>query len=539
MKWRITTLIVFFSLLFLVLYFNLYSLQLEKRDFYIEKIGAQQEASGKLEAKRGIIYFTDKNGSKIPMALNKDFPMVFAVPKEIINIDFVSASLSELVGKPAEELKRMFSKPNDEYELLIPKAAAEQIKGIKDLGIKGIHVKERTLRFYQYGELASHLLGFVSLDEAPVGKYGLEFYFNKMLSGKEGEISENKTLKPENGKDLSLTVDINIQRRGEEILKKLISQHNAEGGTMMVQEPKTGKILAMGSFPNFDPNSYFDYELGVFLNPAVQAVYEPGSVFKPITMSAGIDSGKITPDTSYVDAGYVTLNGKTVRNWDNKAHGELTMTEVLESSINTGTIFAQREMGEDIFYNYLVKFGFNEKTGISLPGEVSGNINNLKKGKEIDFATASYGQGIAVTPLEMINSFSAIANGGILMKPFILADEKPEVVRRVISQETAKKVTDMMVSTVDKNVLAVISSYAVAGKTGTAFVPDFNKGGYTDEVINTFVGFAPALDPQFVVFIKLAKPEGSPLAGQTVVPAFRELTQFILNYYGIAPDRLE
>jgi cell division protein FtsI/penicillin-binding protein 2 len=214
------------------------------------------------------------------------------------------------------------------------------------------------------------------------------------------------------------------------------------------------------------------------------------------------------------------------------------MTEVIEGSINTGTIFAQQKMGEDIFYNYLIKFGLNELTGIPLPGEVRGNINNLKKGKDIDFATASYGQGIAVTPIGMINAASAIANGGILMKPLILSEDKPEVVRRVISEETATKVVKMMVSAVDKNVLAATANYSVAGKTGTAFIPDFNKGGYTDNVINTYIGFAPAYDPKFVILIKLIKPEGNPLAGQTVVPAFRELTRFILNYYAVAPDRL-
>jgi cell division protein FtsI/penicillin-binding protein 2 len=539
MNWRITTLTVFFSLLFGVLFFNLYSLQFEKRDYYLSKIEAQQEASGILEARRGNIYFTDKNGNQIQAALNKYFPMVYAVPKEIKNPALAASALSAIVGIGEAELEKTLSKSNNQYKLLIPKASSVQTEEIKKLGIGGIYVKNRELRFYQYGEMASHLLGFVAMEETLAGKYGLELYFNEMLSGKNGKIVADGVFKPENGQNLFLTIDRSIQSEGEEILKKLIGEYNAEGGTVIVQEPKTGKILAMGSFPSFDPNSYSESEIGNFLNPAVQAVYEPGSVFKLITMSAGIDSGKITPETKYVDAGFVTLSGKTVRNWDNKAHGELTMTEVIESSINTGTIFAQRKMGEDIFYNYLVKFGFGEPTGISLPGEVSGKISNLKKGKDIDFATASYGQGIAVTPLEMINSVSAIANGGTLMKPFILADEEPEAVRRVISEETASKITKMMVSAVDKNILAAVPNYSIAGKTGTAFIPDFNKGGYTDDVINTYVGFAPAYDPKFVILIKLIKPEGSPLAGQTVVPAFRELARFILNYYGIAPDRLD
>jgi len=263
-------------------------------------------------------------------------------------------------------------------------------------------------------------------------------------------------------------------------------------------------------------------------------------------MSAGIDSGKITPDTTYTDTGSFTANGRTINNWDLKVYGLQTMTGVIEQSINTGAVFAERTTGHDIFYNYLIKFGFNQPTNITLPGEVRGNINNLKNpnGKDIDFATASYGQGVAVTPIELISAISAIANGGVLMKPIILRDDKPQIVRRVVSSDTANKVVQMMVSAVEKNIIAAIPNYSIAGKTGTAFVPKFgNKGYNTDQVINTYVGFpasanASAGKPAFVILIKLDKPFGAPLAGQSVVPAFRELTQFLLNYYNVAPDKL-
>ncbi len=225
-------------------------------------------------------------------------------------------------------------------------------------------------------------------------------------------------------------------------------------------------------------------------------------------------------------------------NWDKKAHGLQTMGGVIEQSINTGSIFAEKTMGHDIFYDYLKKFNFDKLTNIELPGELKGDLRNLKKGKDVNFATASFGQGIAVTPVRLIAAVSAIANGGSLMKPLILNDGKEEVVGRVISEETARKVANMMVSAVKKNIIADIPNYSVAGKTGTAFVPDFVKGGYTEEVVNTYVGFAPASDPKFVILIKLDKPKDAPLAGQTVVPAFRELAQFILNYYNIAPDKL-
>jgi len=539
--WRIRILIFFFSILYLLLIFNIYNLQIEKRIYYLTKAETQERASGVFEAPRGNIYFIDRNNNLIPAALNKDYSMIYAVPAEVQGDvkQSYAEKLAPIVNLPVEELEKILSKPNDLYELLIEKATPEQIKEIKNLNLKGIYIGSHLLRFYPFEDLASHVLGFVGpAGETTNGRYGVESYFNEMISGKAGEIKENKIIEPEAGKDLILTIDRNIQAQAEEVLKKLIEDYQATSGSVIVQEPQTGKILAMGNFPNFDPNNYSKFNIGTFLNPAVQLVYEPGSVFKLITMSAGIDSGKITPETTYTDTGSVTFNGKTIQNWDLKAHGLQTMTGVLEQSINTGAVFTQRKTGPDIFYNYLIKFGFNEPTGIALPGEVKGNINNLKNGQDIDFATASFGQGVAVTPIGLISAISAIANDGVLMKPLILTDEKPQVTRRVISSETAKKITQMMVSAVEKNKIAVISNYSVAGKTGTAFVPDFNKKGYTDEVINTYIGFTPAFNPKFVILIKLDKPKGSPLAGQTVVPAFRELAQFLLNYYNIAPDKL-
>jgi len=539
--WRIRILIFFFSILYLLLIFNIYNLQIEKRIYYLTKAETQERASGVFEAPRGNIYFIDRNNNLIPAALNKDYSMIYAVPAEVQGDvkQSYAEKLAPIVNLPVEELEKILSKPNDLYELLIEKATPEQIKEIKNLNLKGIYIGSHLLRFYPFEDLASHVLGFVGpAGETTNGRYGVESYFNEMISGKAGEIKENKIIEPEAGKDLILTIDRNIQAQAEEVLKKLIEDYQATSGSVIVQEPQTGKILAMGNFPNFDPNNYSKFNIGTFLNPAVQLVYEPGSVFKLITMSAGIDSGKITPETTYTDTGSVTFNGKTIQNWDLKAHGLQTMTGVLEQSINTGAVFTQRKTGPDIFYNYLIKFGFNEPTGIALPGEVKGNINNLKNGQDIDFATASFGQGVAVTPIGLISAISAIANDGVLMKPLILTDEKPQVTRRVISSETAKKITQMMVSAVEKNKIAVISNYSVAGKTGTAFVPDFNKKGYTDEVINTYIGFTPAFNPKFVILIKLDKPKGSPLAGQTVVPAFRELARFLLNYYNIAPDKL-
>lgn len=561
MKWRYFTIISVIIISHIFLVFNIYNLQFNKRAFYSAQAQYQNNAGGILESERGNIYFTDKNNNLIPAVLNKDYFVIFSVPKEIqdeINkldenlketqFKEMSKKISLILNISIEDLEKKLNKKNDLYELLAQKATNEQVEQINRLDIKGVYVKKQKLRFYPFGNLASHLMGFVSqpndkeiskYGNTQIGRYGLELEFNDLLTGQAGSFNNSRIIKPENGKNLMLTLDRNIQAQSEEILKNLIDKWSASGGSIIVQEPKSGKILSMANFPDFDPNNYSEFEIKNFLNPAVQSVYEPGSVFKLITMATGIDSGKITPETTYVDSGSITLNGKTIKNWDLKAYGKQTMSNVIEHSINTGSVFAERKIGNDIFYNYLNKFGFNELTDIDLPGEVRGNINNLKNGKEIDFATASFGQGVAVTPIRLINAISAIANDGILMKPLILADDKPEVARRVVSEDTANKVADMMVSAVKKNFIADIPNYNIAGKTGTAFIPDFKKGGYdTSQVIHTYVGFAPANDPKFAILIKLEKPS-APLAGQTVVPAFRELAQFILNYYNAAPDDID
>jgi len=547
MKWRIRLLILSFGVSYMLLISQLYNLQLNKNAFFEGKAEAQQIASGVLNANRGTVYMTDKNSNRIPAILNKEFNVIYAVPKEVSDPDVVALNISKALDLSVPEVKRQLAKNNDQYEVLKVKASQEEVDAVKKLAIRGIYIKKEIGRFYPLGSLASHVLGYVSpVDEeekketgyAEKGRYGIEKQFNDELAGIRGTIKGDRIEAARDGRDITLTIDRNIQAQGEEIIKKLVEDWHAESGTVIVQEPQTGKILAMGNYPTFDPNSYWDAEMKTFINQAVQSVYEPGSVMKPMTMAAGIDSGKITPDTAYNDTGSVTLNKRTIKNWDLKAYGRTTMTGVIEHSLNVGTVFAQRTMGNEIFKNYFIdRFAFGEPTGIALPGERNGDLTAMREGKDINYATAAFGQGIAITPLKMLSAISAVANHGMLMKPIITADEQPQEVRRVISADTARQVAEMMVSAVYVNKLAEIPNYQVAGKTGTAYVPNFGGKGYSDDVVNTYEGFAPAYDPKFVILIKLERPKGAPLAGQTVVPAFRELAQFILNYYNIAPDR--
>ncbi len=542
MALRFSLLILIWSVFYGALGLKLYKLQIENGGTYLKQARSQTIAAGLFLAPRGSIYFTDKNQRTIPAAITKPFPTIFAIPKKVANPKEAALALVSIVGIPFDDLFARLNKPNDPYEPLVEKATNEQVEKVGALDIEGIVISDEEHRFYPLGRAGSQILGFTALDSEgnSVGKYGLELFFNTLLSGQNGSLDKGSVRDSKPGKNLVLHIDYNVQSRAEAILTKLIKDWGAVAGSVIVQDPQTGKILAMTGMPDFDPNDYGSSELKNFMNGTVQGIYEPGSIFKVITMAAGIDSGAITPDTTYVDTGALVLNGKKIRNWDLKAYGKTTMTGVLEHSLNIGAAYAEKKTGHAVFRRYVEQFGFTAPTGIKLPGEVRGSIAPLiKDPRDINFATASFGQGVSVTAIELVNAISAIANGGVLMRPLLIADENPEVVRRVITEDTAKQVAGMMVSAVDKAQVAKISGYTVAGKTGTAQVPDFKRGGYTKEVINTYVGFAPASNPRFTILIKLEKPAGAPLAGLTVVPAFRDLAEFLLNYYSIPPDRVE
>ncbi len=542
MRLRAIFIIAVFVLSFSALFFKLYDLQIKKSEIYSLKAQAQNINSGFFAPRRGIIYFTDKNGNPAPAAMNRLYPVLFAVPKQISDPVRTAEILTPIIGAEKEVLARKLSKPGDPYELLASKLTDEQVAAFKAAAPEGVFLDREEFRFYPAETLAAHVLGFVGPsgdDDKERGRYGLEAYFENDLAGKAGYEESGKLVGPVDGSDVALTIDRTIQAQAEEILTKTIEANKATSGTVIVQEPKTGKILAFGNYPTFNPGSYAESAVSVFLNPGVQSVYEPGSVFKIITMAAGIDSGKITPDTVYTDTGSLTLNGKTIRNYDGKVYGRTTMAKVIENSINTGAAFAESKTGHDNFYRYAVNFGFKSKTGIELPGEVSGSLKSLERdARDINFATASFGQGAAVTPIELISAVSAIANGGVLMRPYLVSRDDPETVRRVIKPETAEQVTKMMVASVQKAKVAHIPNFKVAGKTGTAQIPDFKRGGYTEEFIHTFAGFAPASNPRFTILFKIDKPKVGPLAGYTVVPAFRELAEFMLNYLNIPPDNL-
>ncbi len=363
-------------------------------------------------------------------------------------------------------------------------------------------------------------------------------------------VADRELSPAQDGADFVLTINRTVQYEVEKILRETVEQHGADNGTIIAMEPKTGRILAMANYPTFDPNEYSKAEdMNVFLNPAVSLTYECGSVFKPVTMAAGIEEGKISPDTTYVDVGSVKEAGYTIKNSDEKTYGRETMTQVLENSINTGAIFVEKSIGNKTFADYVRSFGFGEKTGIELPAESAGNTENLKSLKRnIQFYTAAFGQGIAVTPLQLINAYSAIANGGKLMKPQIIAkiihpdgqeeEIEPQEIRQVVSEDTARKVSLMLRSVVvnGHGKRANVPGYLVGGKTGTAQVAKSGEKGYEENVtIGSFAGYAPIDDPQFAVLVKIFNPKDVQWAESTAAPVFGRVMKFLLEYYKVKP----
>jgi cell division protein FtsI/penicillin-binding protein 2 len=474
----------------------------------------------------------------LPAAIDQPFPIIYAVPTAVKNPAATAATFAPILNMPAATLQKIFSRPKDQYELLVNKADPAVAQKVTTLNVPGVYTGFEPERYYPLSTVASQVLGYVGPNASNTGesgKYGLEKYYNNFLDG-------NSSAGGAGGSDLVTTIDPNIQIEAEKILDSLVSSTGATGGDVMVMDPMTGKILAMGSDPNFDPNNYSQAPIADFLNTDVQGVYEPGSIMKVITMAAGIDSGKITPDTTYDDMGYVNIDHAHITNYNLTTEGaygaNTTMTEVIEHSINTGAIWAENATGNDIYLSYLKKFGLGDKTGIDLPGEVAGNLSQLTpKTQQVYWDTAAYGQGVAVTPVELVSAISAIANGGTLMRPYINVALKPQVIRRVISTSTAQQVTQMMVDAVDLAQVAEINGYTMAGKTGSAYMPNPKGGGYLNELTDSYIGYGPTSNPKFIAFIRLNTIPVTSLAAETVVPAWNQLAQWIVNYYNIAPDR--
>lgn len=570
--------LVFFGLLIIG---KLFDFQVLKFDFYAALASDQQDVYQKLFPSRGSIYVKDKGSSILaaeenlyPLAINKDYNLVYSQPKYLEKSPEEIAGLLAPILEPDEakrpqlisDLVAKLSKKDDPYEPLMHKVEDSEAEMINNLKLKGIKISKETFRYYPENNIGSNILGYVGFadDGTRKGYYGIEGYFNKDLAGRQGEIEsekditgtlisigEKKFVQAKDGDDIVLTIDKTVEYEVCSQMNARAKVVGADSAAAVIMNPQTGEIIAMCSWPDFDPNDYGKVTNPAdFKNRAVYEAYEPGSIFKPITMAAGLDLGKITPETTYIDEGSVKIDQFTIRDSDKLAHGKKTMTQVLENSLNLGTIFAMRQMDHNDFRNYIEKFGFGKKTGIEL-AESEGNISALQKKGEIFFATASFGQGITATPVQMAQAFSAIANGGKLVRPYIVEEirktegiviktERPQPIQ-IISSRTATLLTGMLVSVIKngQGKKAGVPGYYMAGKSGTAQIADPKNGGYYARQTNhSFIGFAPVRNPAFVMIIKFENPKKGSFAESTVEPLFSQLAKFLFDYYHIVPDDL-
>jgi cell division protein FtsI/penicillin-binding protein 2 len=479
------------------------------------------------------------------VATNKKFPLVYATPASVIDSVATANQLAEILKIDKSALQTSLSSGSTAPKIIARKITTEQVDAINNLNIKGVVIRYETDRFYPANSFLSKVIGFLGFGaDGRVGQYGIESYFDNELSG---QIDDDNSSSPRPD-DVVLTIDRNVQTFIESKLHDVLKKWQASGGSIIVQDPQTGKIIAMTDEPTFDLNNYSSSPTSSYINRNVQEIFEPGSSFKPITMATGIDLGKITPNTTFNDPGIIEIAGRQIHNFDGLAHGTVTMTQVLEKSLNTGVAFVENLIGQDNFLDYVINFGFGQKTAFDLPGEVSGDVANLYSGRQVNFVTASFGQGIAVTPIQLITAYSALANGGKLMRPYIVDRivheggkedvTQPEVASIPISEKTSASIRKMLVSVVDVGFdKARIKGYDVAGKTGTAQIAD-GKGGYQEGVfIHDFVGFAPASNPKFTILIKMDKPQGITFAADSLSPTFRDIAAYLLNYYNIPPTR--
>lgn len=568
--WRFYFLFLFFLFIGATLLVRLFFLQVESRGLYRALAQGQHNFFKTLNPTRGEIFFHERQaggGEKlISAARNAITKSAIVSPREIVNPSAAAPVISSILGLDEEHTAMVLSEDSS-YAILKNGLTREEDIALQGAHITGLYFKTEQKREYPENERGAHVLGFVGKgEEDGRGQYGVEEFYNEELSGKNriqaggGRDDKSKgflffgdssKLVPQKGADLYLTIDYNIQYTAERLLEREIKTHSAEGGQIIVMDPATGRIFAHAISPSFDPNLYAAVQdLKTFLNPLTQKQFEPGSVFKPFIVAAALELGKVTPETTFYDKGYVKIGPEIIKNFEDKVHNEQTVRGILEKSINTGMVFISQLLEKKDMKRFIREFGFGEKAHIDLPGEIGGDLSNLDDPRDIHYATASFGQGIAVTPIQLICAFSSFANGGKRITPFVVekkvfADGREESHassakdgEKIISEKIAKEVTDMLVSVIENGTgkRARMEGYLVAGKTGTAQVPKLNGRGYGEETIHTFVGYVPASNPRFIILVKIDNPIGVRAAEGSAVPVFKELAQYMVNYLEIPPD---
>ena len=544
-----------------VLVGRLFFLQIiDKSDLQAKNL-SQVQVDRKLQSPRGTIY--DRNGRPLAMSvvtksLYADPKMIKQSPSEVADLiaPYVTMSKEDIVKSLQEDTAFVWID-----RMMEPEKSKAVAQLIEDKNVEGLNFVEESKRYYPNGNLAAQVLGFVGTDDK--GLDGLEMVLDDELKGgiqkelvatdRKGNAIFGSVLSkylPDKGKSVTLTIDASIQFIAERALDKAMEDTGAKHASVIVMDPKTGEILAMANRPTYDPNHYSQGSEEDFKNIAVTNLYEPGSTFKPIIASAALASGKWKLDQVYNDKGSFAANGHVMQNWNGEGYGPVRLIDILKFSINTGMAEIGTTTGADILSKYVRNYGFGSKTGIELPGEGDGILYNPDDMSKLDVATMSIGQGIAVTPLQMVRAFGAIANGGSMMKPHIVksysnikgevtSTTETSVVGQPVPAETAKTIVDILEKEVSEGggTKAMVEGYHFGGKTGTAQKLDTKHGGYLDgQYIASFIGFGPVEDPKFVVLVVIDDPQkGSYYGSQIVAPVFKDIVSQLVRYYQMSP----
>ncbi|MBI4155836.1 MAG: penicillin-binding protein 2 [Candidatus Zambryskibacteria bacterium] len=548
----------------LILIGRLYILQVVHSGLYKDKADRQYVSTAKGIFDRGVIFFQNKDGTLVSAATLESGFTVTVNPQVLKEPETVYQKLNEIIPVAHDAFIAKAVKKNDSYEEVAQRVDTETGQKIDALNIPGLKVYKERWRFYPGGSSAAHIIGILGYKgDDFAGRYGLERQFEPMLKRTEGAYTNffaqifsdiksgvSKTSSVE--ADVVTTIEPTTQSFLEGLLASTTEKWKSDMTGGIIINPKTGEILAMETYPTFDPNNFQkEKSVSIFGNPLVENVYELGSIIKPLTISAGIDTGVITATSTFYDKGYVVVNNKKISDFDEKERGMVSMQDVLSQSLNVGAAHVQSLLGNIRFTDYMYAFGLNEKTGIELPNEARNLVDNLKSSRDIEHATASFGQGIALTPISAVRALSAVANGGMLVEPHIVkkinyklgfsTDTATNNSRVVLKRETTDEVSRMLTYSVD-HVLAGgtlrIPNYSIAAKTGTAQIPNLQSGGYyTDRFLHSFIGYFPSYDPKFFIFLYMVNPHGARYGSETLTAPFMEMVKFLINYYEVAPDR--
>jgi len=561
----ITGAVLFLSLILIV---RLYQIQIIHHDNYKNRAESQYVHTVRDLYSRGNIYFSTKNDEKVSAATVQAGYLLSIDPSRITDDEATYRQINEVYPLNKEKfLLRVGKKERTYYEIASELSNAEA-DAVAELGLTGVQLYRDQWRYYPGTELSSRTVGFVGYtgdpDEGLTGRYGLERYYEDVLKRDDSRMSVNffaeifsnlgsvifDTTQARTG-DVVTTIEPTVARMLDSELSKTQETWNSDVTGGIVINPKTGAIYAMNVVPTFDLNDRSGAGIQDFKNPLVENIYEMGSIIKALTMAVGLDSGTITPETTYYDSGKIELDTYTIHNYDGRGRGTVDMQEVLNQSLNTGVAFVVDTMGKDLFRAYFKALKFGSETGIDLPNEAYGLVANLDSPRDVEYATASFGQGIALTPIATVRALAALGNGGKMITPHIAKrieyqDGTVKEVQypegdQVFSEETSLTISRMLTTVVDDALMGgdvKLEHYSVAAKTGTAQIADPVHGGYHDDrFLHSFFGYFPSYDPEFLVFLYTVEPKEVRYASQTLTDPFMEITKFLINYYNLPPDR--